>query len=183
MQYTSSNWASSTGGGMETLWAPWRMAYIGKAQLGADSGGCIFCTAFQAGEGGGGLVVHRRPMALCMLNRFPYNPGHVMVAPERHGGELAELESAELGAVIDELKLATRVLQAELNCEGLNGGWNQGRAAGAGIDSHLHFHLVPRWNGDTNFMPVLADLKVVPEHLEVTASRLRGAFQAHPEWA
>jgi ATP adenylyltransferase len=159
------------------------MAYIDRAQLGSDSEECIFCEAVGAADGGDNLVVHRRPMAICMLNRFPYNPGHLMVAPGRHGGELAELDQAELGAVMDELKLATRVLQAELNCEGLNGGWNQGRAAGAGIDSHLHFHLVPRWNGDTNFMPVLADVKVIPEYLKATAAKLRVAFQSHQERA
>ncbi len=162
---------------METLWAPWRMAYVERAQADLKDGGCIFCAAVS--DQGAELVVHRGPLAICLLNRFPYNPGHLMVAPVRHGGELEELGPEELQAVVLELRLATRVLRRELGCEGLNGGWNQGRAAGAGIEQHLHFHLVPRWNGDTNFMPVVADVKVVPEHLRATAEKLRLAFPAH----
>lgn len=161
---------------MERLWAPWRMAYVGQAQAGSGPADCIFCAA--AADQQAELVVHRAPRALALLNRFPYNPGHLMVAPLRHGGQLEEVEKADLAAVTEELQLATSVLRRELGCEGLNGGWNQGRAAGAGIDQHLHFHLVPRWNGDTNFMPLLADVKVLPEHLSVTADKLRAAFRA-----
>lgn len=161
---------------METLWAPWRMAYIERGDPGSGEAECIFCAAAKPQGGRPDLLVHRTEQALCMLNRYPYNPGHLMVAPHRHGGRLTELEAPELLAVMEELKLATLVLESELGCEGLNGGWNQGRAAGAGIEAHLHFHLVPRWTGDTNFMPILADVKVVPEHLEATAVKLREAF-------
>ncbi|MGH7692246.1 MAG: HIT family protein [Candidatus Dormibacteria bacterium] len=166
---------------MKTLWAPWRMAYVEHAQAREGGGRCIFCAAAGPGGEGQDLLLHESELALSMLNRYPYNPGHLMVAPRRHGGELVGLGEAELLAVMVELRLATRVLQAELGCEGLNGGWNQGRAAGAGIEDHLHFHLVPRWNGDTNFMPVLADAKVVPEHLDATAAKLRAAFQKELE--
>jgi ATP adenylyltransferase len=166
---------------MEILWAPWRMAYIEQPHPEEGEEECIFCVA--AGPNGArqDLLVDRTELAVCMLNRFPYNPGHLMVAPHRHGGDMVDLTQAELVAVVEELQLATKVLQQQLNCEGLNGGWNQGRAAGAGIDTHLHFHLVPRWNGDTNFMPILADVKVIPEHLEATAAKLKAAFRIQRE--
>jgi ATP adenylyltransferase len=166
---------------MELLWAPWRMAYIERPRPQGGEEDCIFCAAARPDGNSQDLLVDRTELALCMLNRFPYHPGHLMVAPKRHGGDLVELTQAELAAVVDELQLATKVLQQQLNCEGLNGGWNQGRAAGAGIDAHLHFHLVPRWNGDTNFMPILADVKVIPEHLEATAAKLREAFRIERE--
>ncbi|HVB53419.1 MAG TPA: HIT domain-containing protein [Candidatus Acidoferrales bacterium] len=166
---------------MEILWAPWRMAYIERDQPSEGEEGCIFCQAAKQEGARQDLLIHRTELAICMLNRYPYNPGHVMVAPHRHGGDLVQLGQKELLAVMDELQLATRVLQQELHCEGLNGGWNQGRAAGAGIEAHLHFHLVPRWNGDTNFMPILADVKVVPEHLESSAAKLRAAFRLELE--
>jgi ATP adenylyltransferase len=162
---------------MEILWAPWRMAYIERPHPEGGDEDCIFCAAAGAKGETQDLLVDRTELALCILNRFPYNPGHLMVAPNRHGGDLVELSQAELTAVVEELQLATKVLQQQLKCEGLNGGWNQGRSAGAGIADHLHFHLVPRWNGDTNFMPILADVKVIPEHLEATAAKLREAFR------
>jgi ATP adenylyltransferase len=165
---------------MKVLWAPWRMAYIEKEPAPGEEV-CIFCAPAEAEGEEPDLLIHRTELVLCMLNRYPYNPGHLMVAPRRHGGDLAELSQPELLAVVEELKLATEVLHRDLRCEGLNGGWNQGRAAGAGIEDHLHFHLVPRWNGDTNFMPILADVKVVPEHLEATAVKLRESFQLHLE--
>jgi len=162
---------------MDTLWAPWRMAYIDRVNDGATSDDCIFCQAADPGADGQDLVVHRAGRAVSLLNRFPYNPGHLLVAPKSHGGDLSALDPAELQEVAVELQLATRVLQQVLACDGFNGGWNQGRVAGAGIDTHLHFHLVPRWSGDTNFMPVLADVKVMPEHLEATRDKLQVAFR------
>jgi len=156
------------------------MAYIAR-EPSPEEESCIFCDVARPESDGQDLLIHRTELVVCMLNRYPYNPGHLMVAPHRHGGDLSELSRAELLAVMEELKLATEVLRLELSCEGLNGGWNQGRAAGAGIEAHLHFHLVPRWNGDTNFMPILADVKVVPEHLEATKVKLREAFRVHLE--
>ncbi|MGH7609063.1 MAG: HIT family protein [Candidatus Dormibacteria bacterium] len=161
---------------METLWAPWRMAYVERVKRPAAPGDCIFCAALAGAEGEAEMVVRTTPEAVTMLNLYPYNPGHLMVAPARHLGDLGGFSREELAAVSAEIGLATRVLQATLSCEGLNGGWNQGRAAGAGIEDHLHFHLVPRWVGDTNFMPVLGDVKVLPEHLQATAAKLRSAF-------
>ena len=161
---------------METLWAPWRMTYIDQVSDPNTRRECIFCRALEADDRES-LVVHRAPGAVVMLNRYPYNPGHLMVAPRSHGGDLSALDGTELIEVIRELQLATGVLRAALSCDGFNGGWNQGRVAGAGIEEHLHFHLVPRWSGDTNFMPVLADVKVVPEHLDATWEKLAAAFK------
>lgn len=160
---------------METLWAPWRMAYIDSVTDSEGAPRCIFCNARTAPEREA-LVLRRSAHSLVMLNRYPYNPGHLMVAPLSHGGDLGSLDPEELGAVALELRSATAVLRRELGCDGFNGGWNQGRIAGAGIEDHLHFHLVPRWSGDTNFMPVLADVKVLPEHLEATWEKLARAF-------
>jgi ATP adenylyltransferase len=153
------------------------MAYIEQVDDSTTPTQCIFCLAADPGSDREDLVVHRAGRAVSLLNRFPYNPGHLLVAPQSHGGDLSALDPAELQEVAVELQLATRVLGRELGCDGFNGGWNQGRVAGAGIDTHLHFHLVPRWSGDTNFMPVLADVKVIPEHLEATRDKLRIAFE------
>ena len=163
---------------MDTLWAPWRMVYIDQVNDDAQVGNCVFCRAAAPGGEDCELVVHRAGRAVSLLNLYPYNPGHLLVAPTSHGGDLAALDPIELQEVVAELQMATRVLKLELGCDGFNGGWNQGRIAGAGIDTHLHFHLVPRWSGDTNFMPVLADVKVIPEHLEATRAKLRAAFVA-----
>jgi len=156
------------------LWAPWRLEYI--QQAGEDEG-CVFC-AEAAGElaEDASLLVHRGSSAIVILNKFPYSSGHLLVAPIRHAGELAGLTSDEvlelhaLGvAGIDALGLT-------YGPGGFNLGWNLGRAAGAGIADHVHLHVVPRWLGDTNFMPVLADVKVLPEHLLETRDRLREAW-------
>ena len=156
------------------LWAPWRLEYI--QQAGEDEV-CVFC-AEAAGElaEDASLLVHRGSSAIVILNKFPYSSGHLLVAPIRHVGELAGLTSDEvlelhaLGvAGIDALGLT-------YGPGGFNLGWNLGRAAGAGIADHVHLHVVPRWLGDTNFMPVLADVKVLPEHLLETRDRLREAW-------
>ncbi len=160
---------------MDTLWAPWRMTYIERVDDQSPAN-CFLCDAARPELGEGDLVVHRYGAAVSLLNRFPYNPGHLMVAPRSHGGDLAKLDAQEMADVARELQCATAVLSRALGCDGFNGGWNQGRIAGAGIDGHLHFHLVPRWSGDTNFMAVLADTKVIPEHLEATRDKLRRAF-------
>jgi len=162
---------------MDHLWAPWRMSYIGAA-AGPTPPACIFCVpGEEAGEDRDRLIVHRAEGAFTLLNCYPYNPGHLMVAAYGHGGDLAQMDVSAWGAVAAEVQLATRVVAETLRCDGFNGGWNQGRVAGAGFEGHLHVHLVPRWAGDTNFMPVLADVKVVPEHLDVTRDRLAEAFR------
>jgi ATP adenylyltransferase len=160
------------------LWAPWRMEYIRSEK----PKGCIFCEFPAAPEADDrrNLVVHRSARSFTCLNRYPYNSGHVMVIPRTHVAELGALgpeDFADLGA---ELRRAVAVVQAVYAPQGLNVGMNLGRAAGAGIDDHLHWHVVPRWVGDNNFMPVLADQRVVVEALDEAWTRLRAGFAATP---
>ena len=158
---------------MERLWAPWRMEYIG----GDQPPGCLFCRLIaNPSDPDADLVVWRPEGAIVMLNKFPYNSGHVMVAPLAHKGDLADLSDDEMLALMRALRRTLQVLRAELKPEGFNVGANIGRVAGAGIPDHVHLHAVPRWNGDTNFMPVLGEVKVVNEHLLKTAEKLRRAF-------
>jgi ATP adenylyltransferase len=158
---------------MERLWAPWRMEYIGRE----PSPGCLFCRLIEnPDDPDADLVVWRPEGAIVMLNKFPYNSGHVMVAPRAHKGDLADLDDDESLALMRAVRRTIQVLRAELKPEGFNAGANIGRAAGAGIPDHVHLHVVPRWNGDTNFMPVLAEVKIVNEHLLRTAEKLRRAF-------
>jgi len=157
---------------MKQLWAPWRLEYIEAAD---EDSGCIFCRA--AGlDDEEGLVVHRGEHAFVLLNKFPYVSGHLMVAPYRHLGDFAELADEE---ALEVHRLGERGMAALAETyapQGYNLGWNLGRIAGAGIVDHVHLHVVPRWAGDTNFMPVLADVKVLPEHLLETRRRLAGAW-------
>ncbi len=150
------------------LWAPWRLEYIQSAD---EQPGCVFCLA-QEGDDEEKLVVRRGERAFALLNRFPYSSGHLMVAPFRHLGEYGELVDDE---VLEIHRLAAQGLEAlrgVYGAEGYNLGWNLGRVAGAGVVDHVHLHVVPRWSGDTNFMPVLADVKVMPEHLAETRRRV-----------
>jgi len=141
--------------------------------------GCLFCRAIaDPNDPDSELVVWRPDGAIVMLNKFPYNPGHVMVAPAAHKGDLADLDDAESATLMSALRRTIHVLRETLKPEGFNVGANLGRVAGAGIPDHVHFHVVPRWNGDTNFMPVLSEVKVVNEHLQQTAEKLRQAFSS-----
>jgi ATP adenylyltransferase len=156
----------------QQLWAPWRLEYVQQAD---DADDCIFCAAV-AGKEEQHLVVHRAEHALVLLNKFPYSSGHVMVAPRRHVASLDALQDVE---ALEIHRLATEALAAlavTYEPDGYNLGWNLGRVAGAGIVDHVHLHAVPRWAGDTNFMPVLADVKVLPEHLLATRRRLADAW-------
>ena len=160
---------------MERLWAPWRMAYITQE----PRPGCLFCRAIaDPNDPDSQLVVWRPDDAIVMLNKFPYNPGHVMVAPAAHKGDLADLDDLQSATLMRALRRTIHVLRDSLKPEGFNVGANLGRVAGAGIPDHVHFHVVPRWNGDTNFMPVLSEVKVVNEHLQQTAEKLRQAFSS-----
>jgi ATP adenylyltransferase len=156
------------------LWAPWRLEYITQAD---EQHGCVFC-AEADGElaGDDSLLVHRDEAALVILNKFPYSSGHLLVAPMRHVGELAGLTDEEALAVHRLGVVGVNALGRVYGPDGFNLGWNLGRPAGAGIVDHVHLHVVPRWSGDTNFMPVLADVKVLPEHLLATRDRLREAW-------
>jgi ATP adenylyltransferase len=141
--------------------------------------GCIFCD-FPAEEGEAAdrrnLLVHRSARSFTLLNRFPYNSGHVMVVPRAHAAELESLAPEDFDDLHGELRRAVSVLRRAYRPEGMNVGMNLGRVAGAGIADHLHYHVVPRWGGDTNFMPVLADTKVMIEHLDESWRRIRGGF-------
>jgi ATP adenylyltransferase len=156
------------------LWAPWRLEYIQQA---GESEGCVFC-AEASGEltGDASLLVRRGTTAITILNKFPYSSGHLLVAPIRHVGELAELTDDEVLEVHALAVAGVEALGLTYGPAGFNLGWNLGHAAGAGIADHVHQHVVPRWFGDTNFMPVLADVKVLPEHLLETRDRLRDAW-------
>jgi ATP adenylyltransferase len=154
------------------LWAPWRLEYVSTAD---DLPGCPLC-AEAAGEVEESLVVHRGERAFVLLNKFPYSSGHLLVSPYRHVGELADLGD-ETALEIHRLALrGIEALRAMYAPAGFNLGWNLGRAAGAGIVEHVHLHAVPRWAGDTSFMPVLGDVKVLPEHLLETRDRLRASW-------
>lgn len=166
--------------GLDRMWAPWRMEYIGKAD---EPAGCLFCRiAASRGSSAAAdrrdLVLVRRPHAVLMLNRYPYNPAHLMVALKRHAGQFHELTAGERTDLLDLTALAERALATEYQPHGVNYGLNVGRVAGAGFPGHLHLHLVPRWNGDTNFMPTVAETRVLPESLPRTWQRLRAAIAA-----
>jgi ATP adenylyltransferase len=158
---------------MERLWAPWRMEYITEE----PRPGCLFCRVIEdPNDKDAALVVWRPDGAIVLLNKFPYNAGHAMVAPVTHTGALEELDDAQTADLMRALKRTIAVLKASMKPEGFNVGANIGRAAGAGIRDPVDFHVVPSWNGDTNFMPVLGDVKVVNEHLLQTAAKLSEAF-------
>lgn len=156
----------------EQLWAPWRLEYIQTAD---EQPGCVFCRAASADDETG-LVVHRGERAFVLLNKYPYASGHLMVAPYRHVGELGGVSDAEALELHRLVTTAVAVLAQTMRPQGYNLGWNLGRIAGAGVVDHVHEHVVPRWAGDTNFMPVLADVKVMPEHLDETRRRLAAAW-------
>jgi ATP adenylyltransferase len=157
---------------VERLWAPWRLEYVQSADA---QDGCIFCRAAE-GDDVEHLVVHRGERAFVLLNKFPYSSGHLLVAPYRHGVNFPELDEAEALEVHGLGAQGLAVLGAVYRPEGFNLGWNLGRIAGAGILDHGHLHVVPRWSGDTNFMPVLGDVKVIPEHLLATRERLAASW-------
>lgn len=155
------------------LWAPWRLDYVVQA---GEQPGCVFCLEVEGALGDASLVVHRDECAIVLLNKFPYSSGHLMVAPARHVGELADLSAVEATGVHELTVRALDALRRVYAPDAFNVGWNLGDVAGGSISGHLHEHVVPRWSGDTNFMPVLADVKVVPEHLHATRDRLREAW-------
>ena len=152
------------------------MEYLSSAD--AAPAGCIFCDFPAAGPSGfrGHLILCATPEAFVIMNRYPYSNGHLMVVPRRHENDPAKLPADELAALSTLLVRSTTIVREVMGAHGLNLGMNLGRVAGAGIDQHLHWHIVPRWNGDTNFMPVLADVKVMSEHLTATYERFLPAF-------
>jgi len=159
---------------VERLWSPWRLAYVSGSVEPAK--GCVFCDAQQEDAEPGSLVLARGAACFVILNLYPYNNGHLMVVPNRHVARLADATPEELGELIRLTQLSEKVLTDAYNPQGLNVGMNLGRPAGAGIADHLHVHVVPRWTGDTNFMSVVGEVRVLPEDLEKTAERLRPLF-------
>ncbi|OQW96415.1 MAG: HIT family hydrolase [Verrucomicrobia bacterium A1] len=158
---------------METLWAPWRIEYIKEV----PKGGCFLCDILRAGgDDRVNLVLKRGTVCAVVMNRYPYNNGHLMVAPYRHVARLADLTPAERLETMDLLDLSVAVLTSAIRPDGFNIGINLGRVAGAGLETHLHTHIVPRWTGDTNFMPVIGDTKVIPQALDDLWVTLRAAF-------
>ena len=155
------------------IWAPWRLEYIAKA---GEQDGCVFCVEAAGELGADTLVVARSEHGFVLLNKFPYSSGHLMVAPFRHVPDLADLTPDEAADVHRLTTAAIDALRAVYRPDAFNVGWNLGEVAGGSIAGHLHEHVVPRWAGDTNFMPVLADIKVLPEHLVATRERLREAW-------
>jgi len=152
---------------MKTLWAPWRIDYI----TGGKKEGCIFCDKPKEGNDKKNLILYKGETSFIIMNRYPYSNGHLMAVPYRHINYMPELDHKER---LELMNLTTKCIEIlkVMNPDGFNIGMNLGTAGGAGIDDHLHFHIVPRWNGDTNFMPLIADVKVMPEYLEDTYETL-----------
>jgi ATP adenylyltransferase len=171
----------------EQLWAPWRLAYIlshksknENAPVPAEGEGCFLCRYRDETADAENFVVARGAHSLVVLNRFPYNNGHLLVAPRAHKPTLEELDDAELLECMQQLRRMTALYSKVLSPDGYNIGLNLGRVAGAGLPGHLHWHLVPRWNGDTSFMPVLADVSVIPQSLEELYRILQEALRSAP---
>jgi ATP adenylyltransferase len=158
---------------MKELWAPWRLEYIQSVD---EERGCFLCNAAQTDDDEQHLVVHRGERAFVVLNKFPYSSGHLLVAPFAHGLNFDDLDDSTALEIHRLGAAALRALRDVYAPDGFNLGWNIGRIAGAGVPEHGHLHVVPRWSGDTNFMPVLGDVKVMPEHLRQTRAKLAAAW-------
>lgn len=164
---------------MEKLWAPWRMKYI----LSNKTEGCIFCQKAAEENDEENLILYRGKSSFLILNTFPYNCGHLIVVPNRHIRNLEKLSASESTELMRLTQLSIQTLKTVLKPEGFNIGMNLGRVSGAGVEDHLHIHIVPRWNGDTNFMPLLADTKVLSESLRDTYTRLVQGLKPRKHYA
>lgn len=158
---------------MDVLWAPWRIEYVEVKK----QEGCIFCDKSADSDDEANLILHRDSLAFIIMNAFPYNNGHIMVSPYRHVATLADLSDEEKLQIMQLAELAIDALSGAMAPDGFNAGINMGKTAGAGIADHIHFHVVPRWTGDTNFMPVVANTKVLPEALAATYRKLKEQFE------
>jgi len=158
----------------ERLWTPWRMRYIGGQ---AKEEGCIFCNRLHGSDDVESLILYRGTYCFVIMNLFPYNTGHVMIVPNLHADDPSQLDADTLHEMADLLPVVTRALKRNLNCQGFNVGLNIGSVAGAGIAEHLHEHVVPRWLGDANFMPILASTMVIPEVIPSTYAKVRAELQ------
>ena len=158
---------------MRVLWAPWRMGYILSNQKDQD---CIFCPGENRNLDEERLILHVGKRTMVMMNRFPYNNGHLLVAPVSHVAGLDQLDEEGTLDLLLTVRRSIEVLKEAMGPEGFNVGLNLGHVAGAGVEEHMHFHIVPRWKGDTNYMTVLDDVRVIPEHIQETYRKLRPAF-------
>ncbi len=154
---------------METMWAPWRIEYIKSEK----AGGCVFCQALTVHDD---LTLYKGDITMVVMNKYPYINGHLLVAPVRHVSRLDQLTRDEMTALLATVENAVRIEKEVMNPDGFNVGLNLGKVAGAGIEEHLHFHIVPRWFGDTNALTVFADIRVIPEHLKATYDSLKPLF-------
>jgi len=154
---------------VETMWAPWRMEYI----LAEKEDRCIFCDALSQSDD---LTLFKGSDTMVMMNKFPYINGHLLVAPVRHLSGLDQLSKDEMGEILATVDRSVEILKQVMNPDGFNVGLNLGKVAGAGVEEHLHFHIVPRWLGDTNALTVFADIRVIPEHLKITYDNLKPHF-------
>ncbi|MBU0768286.1 MAG: HIT domain-containing protein [Proteobacteria bacterium] len=154
---------------MKTMWAPWRMEYI----LGEKEKGCVFCRALSDQDN---LTLYKGKVTMVVMNKYPYINGHLLVAPTRHLSLLEQLSKNEMGDLLETVEKSVGILKKVMNPDGFNVGLNLGKVAGAGVEEHLHFHIVPRWFGDTNALTVFADVRVIPEHLQATCRNLKPYF-------
>jgi ATP adenylyltransferase len=162
---------------MERLFSPWRSKYIESFKTKTTpKDECIFCAALKSSSDEENLLVHRGTEAFVIMNLYPYNSGHMMIVPKRHTADFSSLTQSESAECLQLLQIAEQALKEMSSPHGFNIGMNLGRAAGAGIDDHLHWHIVPRWNGDTNFMPTVADIKMVSEDMHKQRQVLSGLF-------
>ena len=159
----------------QRIWAPWRLEYVKDASKDKESE-CIFCAALEAGDDEANLIVERGERCFVILNKFPYTNGHLMIAPYEHVAELQDLDEETVAEVMSLAQRGIAALQQSYAPHGYNVGFNQGRVAGAGVEHHIHMHVVPRWGGDTNFMPVLGDTRVMNQTLEDSYATLKGAW-------
>jgi ATP adenylyltransferase len=157
----------------ETLWAPWRIEYI----AGEREEGCIFCNRLAATDDRANLILARGRNAFVIMNKYPYNNGHIMVAPTRHTADFGSMTSDEVLEIFQFIKAFSDVFRSVMKPHGFNVGLNLGRTAGAGVEDHLHVHIVPRWDGDTNFMPVIGGVKVISEHIQSSYDKLLEAYR------
>ena len=173
-KHTAKHRPSAVENKMKTMWAPWRMEYI----LGDKPGSCVFCDALSQNEG---LTLYKGATTLVVMNKFPYTNGHLLVAPTRHIAGLETLTHEEMRDLLLTVEQSIDILKREMAPEGFNVGLNLGRVAGAGVEEHLHFHIVPRWFGDVNALTVFADVRVIPEHIQTTYRNLKPSFARLPE--
>jgi ATP adenylyltransferase len=158
----------------ERLWTPWRMEYILDN---SRPSGCVFCIKPNEDDDRGNLILYRGKKTFVIMNRYPYNNGHLLIIPYSHVADMEDLASDEICEMTMEMQRSIGILKKAMNPNGFNVGMNLGKAAGSGIDDHIHLHIVPRWNGDTNFMPVLSDVRVMPEHLDDTYMKLLDLYK------